>query len=254
MQSETNRHRTDQHILHVVGVTKSFGGIKAVDNVSISVEYGTVAGIIGPNGSGKTTFFNLITGIYRPDSGEIYLVGRSVNRFAPNEIAQTGVARTFQNPRIFRKMTVLENMLVPTKEFRFSQLFGRGGLLQQTERAAKLLGFVKLEGFRDELAGNLSFGQQKLLEFAASLMSDPKLMLLDEPTSGVNPSMIVEMMNYVKEMNKAGITFVIIEHNMSVTMNLCQQITAFDHGQKIAEGSPAEIKGNRMVMDAYLGG
>ncbi len=243
----------DLSILRVTNLCKAFGGIRAVNTCSFSIRRGSISGIIGPNGSGKTTLFNLITGTHKPDSGEVHLDGKRIGGLPPHAIVRIGVGRTSQNPRVFRRMTVLENMLVPTKEFRLSKVFRRSVLEEEKSRAIELLQFAKIHHLKDEFAGNLSFGQQKLLEMVTTLMFDPKLILLDEPTSGVNPLMILEMIEHIKKLNKAGVTFVIIEHNMNVVVELCEFLIALDHGQKIAEGSPSAIQANPLVLESYLG-
>ena len=240
-------------MLDVNAVSKSFGGIKAVDNCSLGVEPRSVTGLIGPNGSGKTTLFNMITGFYRPDSGSISLHELPIHHLAPNHICHRGIGRTFQITRLFWKMTVLENMVVPVRQTGWRTLFSQGVKKHEEERAMELLELVGLTQYRDQEARKLSFGQQKLIEFAAILMSDPDLILLDEPAGGVNPVMIEKMMGLVDELNQQGKTFLVVEHNMRLVMELCQHIIVLDHGQKIAEGKPSEIQNNPIVLEAYLG-
>ena len=240
-------------MLTVETITKSFGGIKAVDACTMGVERGSITGLIGPNGSGKTTLFNLITGFYQPDTGRIQFNSRAIHGLRPSQICHHGIGRTFQITRLFWKMTALENMIVPVRQVGWRTLFSRGVKKHEEARAMELLDRVGLASFRDEEARKLSFGQQKLLELAAVLMAEPDLILLDEPAGGVNPVMIEKMMRLVEELNRQGKTFLVVEHNMRLVMDLCQHIVVLDHGQKIAEGKPSAIQNNPLVLEAYLG-
>jgi len=240
-------------LLSTENLSRSFGGIKAVDDCSISVEEGSITGLIGPNGSGKTTLFNLITSLYKPDTGDVYLRERMITNLPPSQLCHQGLSRTFQITRLFWDLSVLENMIVPVRQVGFRSLLGPGMHRHEEERAMELLDRVGLDHLRDEPARKLSFGQQKLLEFAAILMADPELVLLDEPAGGVNPTMIRFIMELIRSLNKEGVTFLVVEHNMGLVMELCHHILVLDQGRKIAEGPPEIIQADPVVLDAYLG-
>jgi len=239
--------------LRLAGVSKSFGGIQAVEQVSFEVTNNSITGLIGPNGSGKTTIFNLITGFYKLDKGVIRYKGERIDRLRPHERVKRGVMRTFQITRVFPQLTVSENMMIPTRENGLASLFRSALDTEGQERAARLLKNLGLLRLKDEKAGNLSFGQQKLLEFAMSFMIDAELILLDEPSAGINPTLMNNLKDWIRREQEKGKVFLIIEHNMNLIMDLCEKIIVLHHGQKLAEGSPEEIQGNEEVLEAYLG-
>jgi ABC-type branched-subunit amino acid transport system ATPase component len=240
-------------LLQAENFSKRFGGITALDGCSIDVEQRSITGLIGPNGSGKTTLFNLITGIYKPDAGEVRLAGRRITGALPHEICHLGLGRTFQITRLFWRLSVLENMIVAVKKPGIRALVGPGVLRDDEERALALLERVGLAHLRTSPARDLSFGQQKLLEFAAVMMSDPDLVLLDEPAGGVNPTMIEFMTDWIRELNLQGVTFLVVEHNMGVVMDLCDRVLVLHQGQTICDGPPEHVQSDPAVLDAYLG-
>ncbi len=242
-------------ILEVNNVSKSFGGVKANVDISMSVDKGKIVGLIGPNGSGKTTLFNCIVGTYPIDQGSIKFNGKEVSELPVPIIAKLGLLRTFQQTRIYGKLNCVENMLISHKASDeslvkiFSQI-----PKNLTEKAENLLNFVGLYQKRKLRAGDLSFGQQKLLELAMALMNEPEMLLLDEPTAGINPTLINGIIDRLIKVNQDfGITLLVIEHNMRVIMNLAQKIFCLAHGELLAEGSPEQIKNDKRVVDAYLG-
>jgi ABC-type branched-subunit amino acid transport system ATPase component len=239
--------------LEVKGLSKSFGGLRAVDDLSFSVREGTITGLIGPNGSGKTTAFNLIDGMMRRDAGQVWFDGRRIDGLRPWSRAHLGLGRTFQITRLFRQMSVLENVVAPLRSFRPTQLFAGAVSGAEVERAEELLEFVGMRRFAHRPAAELSFGQQKLVELAQVLMLDPKLILLDEPAGGINPTLIDRLVEKILELNAAGKTFLIVEHNMPLVADLCDPVIVLARGTKIAEGSAAEIQRDPLVLDAYLG-
>ena len=230
-------------VLVVDGVRKSFGGVTAVSGVSFALEPGRIYGLIGPNGSGKTTLFNCITGVERLDAGRVMLAGQRIDGLKPWQIARRGVGRTFQVIRVFPELTALENLLVVT----------RGARAEAERRGRELLEFVRLSQLADEYAGNLSYGQQKLVEFVRMLMTDPTLILLDEPAAGVNRTLLNDLLEAVNRLRDAGKTVLLVEHDMKVVMGLCETVFVLDHGEKIAEGPPGAIQADERVIEAYFG-
>ncbi len=241
-------------LLEVQAVSKAFGGIQALATCSITVEQGTVTGLIGPNGSGKTTLFNVITGYERVDRGTIRFKGNDITRAAPNKVFRLGIGRTFQLTRIFPRLTVLENIHITAQRDHLNELLGRWGSAHEQHQALHLLDFVNLLPLKDTPAGNLSYGQKKLLEFALILIAQPQVILLDEPAGGVNPIMINELAGHIRTLNEQqGVTFLVVEHNMEFVMGLCDTVNVMHRGTKIAEGSPDEVRRNPAVLEAYLG-
>ena len=242
-------------IIDVSGVSKSYGGVKANTDISMTVEEGGITGLIGPNGSGKTTLFNSIVGYHPIDTGSIKYEGREISKMMVPEIARLGMLRTFQQTRIYGAMNCVENMLIslPHRKLSIWDAFGKN-TKEDNERALHLLEFVGLFEKRYLQAGSLSFGQQKLLEFAMALMNEPTVLLLDEPTAGINPTLINGLIERLKRANtEFGITLFIIEHNMRVIMNMADKIYCLAHGEMLAQGTPAEIQDDQRVIDAYLG-
>jgi branched-chain amino acid transport system ATP-binding protein len=251
-----------QAALETRQVSKIFGGLTAVDQVDLVVPEQTIASIIGPNGAGKTTLFNCISGFYTPEKGQVLFYGKPIQGIATNEVAHLGIARTYQNIRLFSNMTALENILVGQYPhlkngwvdamLRLPR-FSREETASLTE-AKRLLDFVSLSGLGDHLARNLPYGAQRRLEIARALANKPRLLLLDEPTAGMNPQETEDMTHFIKSLRDTlGITILLIEHDMRVVMGICEQITVLDYGIKIAEGTPKEIQSNSRVIEAYLG-
>lgn len=236
-------------------VVKEFGGIIALNHLDLFVEKGEIVGLIGPNGSGKTTFFNCLTGFYEVDGGDIFFKEKKITNEPTHAIIQYGISRTFQLNRIFPNLTVLQNVLL-------GQNHQGEGVLQPfikksekkiIDRSLELLQFVNLFDKREEWAGNLSYGQQKLLDLAIALVKEPELLLLDEPTAGVNPTLVNDIVAYITQINQQGTTILLIEHNMDVIMNISDRIYVLSFGEKIAEGKPGEVRGDPKVLEVYFG-
>ena len=243
-------------LIEVSGVSKAFGGVIANQDVSLDVPEGRITGLIGPNGSGKTTLFNSIVGFHPIDSGSIRFEGKEISKLRVQQIARLGLLRTFQQTRIYSKMNCVDNMLISLshRDEGIGDMFATYPA-EITDRAEVLLEFVGLYSKRKLISGDLSFGQQKLLEFAMALMNEPKILLLDEPTAGINPTLINGLIDRLKRANQElGITLFVIEHNMPVIMGLAEHIYCLANGQLLAQGPPEEIQNDQRVIEAYLGG
>lgn len=248
-------------LLAASGLCKSFGGIKAVNDAEIQVGQGSITGLIGPNGAGKTTLFNLLSNFIRPDKGRVVFDGEQIQQLQPHQIAQQGLVRTFQVARALSRLSVLENMLLAAQkqtgenfwQVQFQQHLINKEQKELRERAMFLLESVGLAKKAQDYAGGLSGGQRKLLEMGRALMTNPKLILLDEPAAGVNPRLIDDICDRISGWNKSGMTFLIIEHNMDVIMSLCDRVWVLAEGKNLADGTPSEIQNNSHVLQAYLG-
>ncbi|WP_435184711.1 ABC transporter ATP-binding protein [Halobellus sp. EA9] len=255
---------SEEFPLVVEDLRKSFGGITAVDDASFRVERGSLTGLIGPNGAGKSTTFNLITGMLEPDAGSVTFDGEDITGQKPHTIANEGLVRTFQIARELQEMTVLENMMLAPKHQRGEALWRsvtpgfRGDVIEQEsallERVWEVLEFFEIDHIAEEYAGNLSGGQRKLLELARALLTDPDILLLDEPFAGVNPSLERRLLDHIHELREQGYTFLLVEHDMDLIMENCERVIVLHQGRVLTEGTPAEIQANEEVIEAYLGG
>ncbi|MXV64300.1 ATP-binding cassette domain-containing protein [Natronorubrum sp. JWXQ-INN-674] len=262
--TETASHAVDSPILAVENLEKRFGGIVAVDGASFSVERGSITGLIGPNGAGKSTTFNCITGVHTPNEGRVVFDGDEITGQQPHQIANRGLVRTFQIARELPEMTVLENMMLAPKNQIGESLWRsvlphfRGEMVEQEEQlreqAWEMLEFFEIDHLAEEYAENLSGGQRKLLELARALQTEPEMLMLDEPMAGVNPTLEHKLLEHIHELREQGYTFLIVEHDMDVIMNNCERVIVMHQGAVLDEGTPAEIKDNEQVIEAYLGG
>ena len=257
----TKKHETGKVLLEVKDLAQHFGGLKAVDQVNLVIHEGEIVSVIGPNGAGKTTFFNVLTGVYPGSRGEILFQGSEIRGLNSHEIVHRGVARTFQNIRLFANMTSLENVMVGrhsrTSQFLLGPLLRTQAFKAEEKdvehQAKELLEFVGLKSLGNELAKNLPYGAQRKLEIARALASEPKLLILDEPTAGMNPTESIDLVTLVRKVRDRGVTVLLIEHQMRVVMDISDRVFVFDYGVKIAEGKPKEVVANARVIEAYLG-
>ncbi len=240
-------------LLGVEGITKNYGGIQALRNCTMNFQEGAINGLIGPNGSGKTTLFNVMTGYETPDSGKVTFRGKDITNSTPDEVFAAGIGRTFQLTRIFPRLTVIENVHIAAQRHGLIAQMRQWSQPDERARALESLDFVGLTKLAREPAGSLSYGQQKLLEFAFIMVAEPKVMLLDEPAGGVNPTLLKHLGGRIKELNKTGVTFIIVEHDMEFVMGICDQVSVMHQGSALLEGKPEIVRNDPAVLEAYLG-
>lgn len=240
-------------MLRVEGLCKHFGGIRAVDQCSFEIQKGSISALIGPNGAGKTTAFNCISRTMEPTSGKVWLEGERIDHLKPHQVTRRGLSRTFQITRSLEDLTVIENLCVQAPSHGLRRLAGPSISDREREKAAEILEFLGITRIAYEEARNLSYGQRKLMDFAALLMSDPKIILLDEPAGGVNPRLLDDIVEHIRALHARGLTVLIVEHNMDLVMNLCEHVVVMAQGRVIADGTPEAIKRNDEVLEAYLG-
>jgi len=241
-------------MLAIHNINKSFGGLHAVKDCSFTAEEGKITALIGPNGAGKTTAFNIISGTLRPDSGEVHLEGKPITGLHPHKITRRGMSRTFQISRNFEDLTVLENLIAQSQYQGLRNLFRPAIAPSEEEKAMEMLEFLNISRLAREEARSLSYGQKKLMDLAALLMSNPRMILLDEPAGGVNPTLLATIVDHINELNKRGLTVLIVEHNMNLVMEISHKVVVMAYGTVIAEGDPLTIQDDPSVLEAYLGG
>jgi neutral amino acid transport system ATP-binding protein len=240
-------------LLEIDHLSKRFGGVVAVDDCTISIPAGGITGLIGPNGSGKTTIFNLITGFIAKDEGRITFKSQPIDGLGPDRVYERGIGRTFQLARIFPRLTAVENLLVPVRRRGLRALFSRADWSDEKSKAMEMLEFLEISHVAGALGGSLSYGQRKLLELGAVMMAQPELVLLDEPAGGINPALLERIADRLRTLNSRGTTFLVVEHNMSFVMNLCSEVIVVHRGRQIANGEPDAVRRDPAVLDAYLG-